>query len=398
MIAPARPCRVGPDSKPSAVIEALRRHVDRFGARYGSDPARMHVLNRLFACRTAKLGAHLCVCDACGWKAPVYNSCRDRHCPQCQGHATAKWLEARTERMLAVPHFQVVFTLPAELRPIAFDNQALVYALLMRTGASVLQDLAAQRLDARLGITAVLHTWTSELTYHPHVHYLVTAGGLALDDDRWKATRDDYLFPGRIMGAMFRGRFLDGLIDGLEGGDLDIGGGEVDAVKAFRSTIRALSKRHARWVVHVEPPKGRPVEIVAKYLARYVKRVAISDGRIIEVTDTDVTFKTRRGVLTLDGTEFVRRFQFHVLPRNFRKVRHFGLYAPGNTKVRLETARRLIPAASEEKEPEAAEEADAETADTSSSSTLEVCPSCGAASVRRVFSDRPFFPRPRGPP
>ena len=152
--------------------------MDRYVGRFEPDPARMRVLRQLLACRTAALGTHLCVCEACGWSAPVYNPCRNRHCPQCQGRATALWLEARQQRMLPVPHFQVVFTLPAPLRPVAFANQKLAYGLLFQTAASVVQNLAAQRLDARLGITAVLHTWTTELSYHPHVHLLVTAGGL----------------------------------------------------------------------------------------------------------------------------------------------------------------------------------------------------------------------------
>jgi len=393
--APARPCRVGPDAKPSVVIEALRRHVDAYVARHGYDPARMHVLRQLLACRTAKLGAHLCVCESCGWKAPAYNSCRNRHCPQCQGHATALWLEARTERMLSTPHFQVVFTLPAQLRPVAFANQKLVYGLLFQAASSVLRDLAAQRLDARLGMTAVLHTWTTELSYHPHVHFLVSAGGLSRDDERWVASRENYLFPGRIMGAMFRGRFLEALIDAFDRGDLDVGRG-VGAAKAFRATVRTLSKRHARWVVHVEPPEGRPVETVTKYLARYVKRVAIADARIVAVTDTDVTFQSRRDLLTLDGAEFVRRFLLHVLPRGFRKVRHYGLYAPGNANDRLETARGLLPRQSGESA--GPEDVGAVAADAPTGARLEVCPQCGEAGVRRVVPVRRFLERPRGPP
>ena len=189
----ARPCRVGPVAKPSAVTEALRRHVDRYQRRYGFDPERAHVLNRLLACRTAALGVHSCVCDACGWSGLAFNSCRDRHCPQCQGRAAAEWLQARQARMLPTPHFQVVFTLPAELRPVAFATQQLVYGLLFRTAASILQDLASQRFDARMGITAVLHTWTSELSYHPHVHCLVTAGGLNRDDERWVDSRQSMM-------------------------------------------------------------------------------------------------------------------------------------------------------------------------------------------------------------
>jgi uncharacterized OB-fold protein len=398
---PARPCRVGPEAKPSAVIEALSRHVGRYLGRYEPDPARMHVLRRILACRTAKLGRHLFICKDCGWSAPFYNPCRDRHCPQCQGKATAEWLESRRERMLPTPHFQVVFTLPDELRSIAFDNQALVYALLFRAGSSVLLDLADQRLEARFGIMAVLHTWTSELGLHPHLHCLVTAGGLHHDDDRWVATAEDYLFPGRVLGAMFRGRFLEGLIDAFDRGQLVLRGEATLAAKAFRSMVRALSKRHARWVVHVEPPRGRPADHIVKYLARYVKRVAITDARILEVTDTDVTFKTRSGVLTLDGAEFVHRFLLHILPMEFRKVRYYGLYAPGNVRVRLETARRLLVARTVPADgcdsPEATTSEDADGHEPPSSHR-EHCPACGSANVHRVFLSRRGAIRSAGVP
>ena len=397
MVAPARPCRVGSEAKPSATIEALRCHVGRYLARYGLDPVRMHVLNRLLACRTPTMGTHTCVCEACGWSARVCNSCRDRHCPRCQGAATAEWLEARLERMLPVPHFQVVFTLPSELRPIAYDNPKLVHGLLMRTAAGVLQALAAQRMDARLGITTVLHTWTSELSFHPHAHCLVSAGGLSLDTERWVPTRKDYLFPQRILGAMFRGRFLEGLFEAHDAGDLQLRGETVQASKDFCSTTRKLAKRHARWVVHVEPPRGRGVELVTKYLARYVKRIAISDARVVNVTDTGVIIQTRKGPLVLDGVEFVRRFLLHVLPSGFRKVRHYGLYAPGNAKRRLEIARALL-------EEHSADTAEVEPEDQATdepepkASTGEVCPECGEQRVVRIFPTPRRVRRARGPP
>jgi hypothetical protein len=297
--------------------------------------------------------------------------------------------------MLPTPHFQVVFTLPAQLRAIAYDNQKLVYGLLFGVASSVLKDLAQQRLDAHLGLTAVLHTWDSQLTYHPHLHCLVTSGGLHLDGHRWVPTRDDYLFPGRILGTMFRGRFLEGLIDAFERGDLHLQGEELAAASAFHSTVRKLSKRHTRWVVHVEPPKGRPVGYITKYLARYIKRVAIHDTRILSVTDTHVTFKTKRGPIECDGAEFVRRFLLHILPSGFRKVRHYGLYAPGNAKVRLETARRLLPNHDELDTTPRTDTPDQPTA----TGSLEVCPCCGLASVSRIFyGSAAIRPRSRAPP
>lgn len=379
MSAPARACPVWLETTPSKVLEALRRHEHDYVARHGLDPTRIHVLHQLFACRTAKLGTHPCVCEGCGYSALAYNSCRNRHCPQCQGHATAQWLEARTERMLPTPHFQVVFTLPAELRPLAFGHQKLVYDLLFRTAASVLRDLAAQRLDARLGITAVLHTWTSELFYHPHVHFLVSAGGLSLDGKRWIPTRENYLFPGKILGTMFRGRLLDGLIAALDRGDFDLAD---SALSSMRAMLRKVAKRHSHFIVHVEPPNGRPVEAVTKYLARYVKRVAISDARILALTDTAITFRTRRGPVTLEGQEFVRRFLLHVLPKGLRKVRHYGLYAPG-ASAGLDAARALLPSL-----PDTDRAATRERGDHDASPEPpehQVCPACGQSRLQHRF-------------
>jgi hypothetical protein len=296
----------------------------------------------MLTCRTAAAGAHLFVCEDCGTTRPIYNSCLDRHCPQCQGPATAKWLEARRAKMLPTPHYQVVFTLPAELRGIAMANQKVVYTLMFRVAASVLRDLANQHLQARLGVLSVLHTWKSDLGYHPHIHCLVTAGGLHEDDDRWVSTGPKWLFSHKVMGEMFRGRFIQEFVDAFDRGQLELRGEPGQAERTFRATTRKLSNKHARWVVHVEAPKGRPVEHVVGYLARYVKRVAIADSRVLNITATTVTIATRQGPRVLHGPEFVRRFLNHVLPRSFRKVRYYGLYAPGNAKVRLEGARDLL--------------------------------------------------------
>jgi len=289
--------------------------------------------------------------------------------------------------MLDTPHFQVVFTLPAQLRPLARSHPRLVYDLMCRCAASVLQDLAAQRLGARLGITAVLHTWTRELTYHPHVHFLVTAGGLSLDTERWVPTRQDYLFPIRVLGAMFRGRLLEALLTALDRGELD------DAnIPSVRATVRKLAKLQPRWIVHVEPPRGRPVAAVTKYLARYVKRVAISDARIVAVTDTTVTFHARRGPLTLEGHEFVRRFLLHVLPKGLRKIRHYGLYAPGAAAA-LATARALLPTPAR-----AEDQSTAELSDTITARSWQVCPACGQHPLRHLFQRPVTSLPPRGPP
>jgi hypothetical protein len=350
------------------VADALARHRRGYLGRHGLDPVRAPVLGRVLACRTGALGSHLVVCDGCGWRGVAANSCRDRHCPGCRHRDAAAWADARQARMLQVPHFQAVFTVPSELRPLAFHNQALVYELLFEAAAGVLQHLAAERMGGRLGVTAVLHTWTAELGYHPHVHALVTGGALRHDGAAWVPSRPDFLFPGRILGALFRGRLLAALIDAL--GLLTPPPG-TDCRSVRQLLQRVATKHRRRWVVHVEPPKGRPVEHVTRYLARYVKRVAISDARMVAVTDTHVSFRGRHGVVQLEGAEFVRRFLLHVLPTGLRKVRHYGLYAPGRAGERLEVARGLVggvaPVDAGEREP-----------------VGETCPSCGVTGLRRV--------------
>lgn len=394
------PGRVEQKAPRRSVIEVLRRHEADYRRRHRLDQPQAHVLQQLLACRTLAAGRHLCACDSCDWWALLNNSCGNRHCPQCQGQATDQWLQARELKLLAVPHFQVVFTLPACLRGIAFANQRVVYSLLFNATQSVLQDLAAQRLGVRLGLTAVLHTWTTEMKYHPHVHFLVTAGGLSLDDERWVPTRDNYLFPQRVLGTMVRGRFLEGLIDAQAAGKLTLPGDPVRAAKDFASTI-AKARRRKHWVVHVEAPQGRPVRQVIKYLAAYVKRIAISDHRLREVTNTHVTFATRRGPITLEGVEFVRRFLLHVLPQRLRKVRDYGLYAPSNAKLRLPLARSLVPAEPDEQS----------TSDEPPEKTRETCPGCGKGHLVHIYPDPPIrrvltvydlidmlAKRPRGPP
>jgi hypothetical protein len=342
----------------------------------------------VLSCRTAAAGAHLFVCEDCGSKLPVYNSCLDRHCPQCQGPATAAWLADRKARMLPTPHFQVVFTLPAELRGIAMANQELVYSLMFGVAASVLRDLAEQHLQARLGVLAVLHTWKSDLGYHPHLHCLVTAGGLHRDGERWVGTGPKWLFDHKVMGAMFRGRFTEELVAAFDRGEIELSGEPDQAERAFRSTTRKLSNKHARWVVHVEAPKGRPVEHAAGYLARYVKRVAIADSRVLAITDATVTIATRKGPRVLHGAEFVRRFLNHVLPRSFRKVRHYGLYAPGNAKHRLEVARELLVRADDGHERQHGDQADLEPDADEPRKTKAAswrCRACGSHRTHRVF-------------
>jgi len=226
-------------------------------------------------------------------------------------------------------------------------------------------------------------TWKSDLGYHPHLHCLVTAGGLHEHDDRWVATKPEWLVHHKVLGAMFRGRFTDELVAAFDRGQLVMRGEPAEAERAFRTATRALSRKHTRWVVHVEAPKGRPVEHVVGYLARYVKRIAIADARVVAVTDATVTIATRQGPRTLEGAEFVRRFLNHVLPRSFRKVRYYGLYAPGNAKLRLERARELLTHQGDgvhQAEPERA------ARNTRTRTDAWRCPECGSHRTHRVFA------------
>lgn len=268
----------------------------------------------------------------------------------------------------------------------ALGNPKVVYGLVFRAASETLRQLGEQKLDAQLGILAVLHTWANDLGYHPHVHCLVTAGGLRLDGEAWVQSRPDFLFPQRVMSAMFRGKIIAGLKTAFASDELHISGEPSHAKVAFDRAIRE-AYRH-RWVVHVEPPKGRSADTAAKYLARYVGGVAIGNGRMVSMTSREVSFKTRRGVMTLAGVEFVRRFAQHFLPRRFRKVRYFGLYAPGNVHTRWTQARQLLNAPMP---PERTEQ------------PRRSCPECGGTlrdvalpGVRALRPRRP--PRARGPP
>jgi hypothetical protein len=296
------------------------------------------VLSDIERCRTAALGGHLDVCRSCGHEHPAYNSCRNRHCPKCQALRQEQWIAARGERLLPVRHFHVVFTLPAELRALAKAVPHAVLDALFATASATLLDLARSRLGATLGVTMVLHTWTRDLRYHPHVHALVTAGGLARDTGRWVRTRHDYLFPVQMMGAVFRGKMLEALRRLHRQGKLAVFD-EFRDPEAFDRLLVRLAR--ARWVVYAKKPFRRS-DHVLRYLGRYTHRIAISNSRLISVTDDAVTFHTKGGNrASLHPVEFLRRFLQHVLPEGFHKIRHFGLYA-GATVASLRTARSLL--------------------------------------------------------
>jgi hypothetical protein len=312
----------------------------------------LKVMTAIENCRTAALGGHVEACDDCGHWRIAYNSCRNRHCPKCQGAAARTWLAAREADLLPVGYFHVVFTVPAEIADIAWQNKAVVYDLLFRTAADTMLTIAAdpRHLGVRVGITAVLHTWGSALTHHPHVHMIVPGGGITLDGTRWISSRPAFLLPVRVLGAVFRRLFLTRLLALFDAGKL-----------AFFNTLAGLATRKVflrylspirkkRWVVYAKPPFAGPQAVLA-YLSRYTHRVAISNRRLIGFDEAGVTFRykdyrrdgaNRQQVMTLATDEFIRRFLIHVLPRGFHRIRHYGLLASSTHKDAMALARKLL--------------------------------------------------------
>jgi len=343
MIAISNPSRV-------EVADILRAHGDAYRARHPVSPEQATVLRRLCDCRTAALGGHVDTCDACGTVQISYNSCRDRHCPKCQSTRQVEWVESRLERLLPVPYFHVVFTLPEQLQPLGLKNRRVLYDLLFRAASQTLLELAAdpRRLGAQIGFTAVLHTWGQNLLFHPHLHCVVTGGGLSPDGQRWVAGREDYFLPVRVVGQLFRGKFLAGLKVAYAADQLMLTG-SVESLRdpaEFRKLLGTLYRQ--QWVVYAKPPFGG-AEHVYRYLGRYTHRVAISNRRLISLAAGRVTFRykdyadsARGKQMTLDAEEFIRRFLLHVLPKGFVRIRHYGLLAGRNVGTKLAECRRLL--------------------------------------------------------
>ncbi len=302
------------------------------------------VLRAIVRCRTASLGGHVDVCDSCGTEtSPSYNSCRNRHCPKCQGQRQAEWVEQRMERILPTAYFHVVFTLPHELGGLCMYNRAELFQLLFASASETLIELgrAPKRLDAEIGVTGVLHTWTRELLFHPHLHCIVTAGGLRRRDDRWRSAPRRYLFPVKVLGALFRGKFLAGLRSLFEAGKLRIDG-PLASRETFDAMLRTLYAKP--WIVYAKPPFGGP-DHVFRYLGRYTHRVGISNHRLRRMDEDGVTFVTRHEkTTTIPCVEFLRRFLLHILPKRFVKIRHYGLMAPSHATTTLERARIALTA------------------------------------------------------
>jgi putative transposase/transposase-like zinc-binding protein len=321
------------------IADIVRRHRPELEAQMHLTVAQRRVLSAIELCRTAALGGHLDVCASCSYEHPSYNSCRNRHCPKCQALEQERWIAARAERLLPVGHFHVVFTLPQQLRALARHAPRPLFDALFTAASQVLLELGQTHLDAKLGITMVLHTWTRKLEFHPHVHALVTAGGLATDQTRWNACSTNYLFPVRIMAALLRGKMLAALSSLHASGAFDTFA-DFEEPQAFARLISRVARLN--WIVYAKKPFRRALHVV-NYLGRYSHRVAISNSRLIHVTDTAVTFRTKNGaLLTLPPLEFMRRFLRHILPDGLHKIRHYGLYAGSHVATALATAHEFL--------------------------------------------------------
>jgi len=312
----------------------------------------LKVMSAIESCRTAALGGHVARCEKCAHTVIAYNSCRNRHCPKCQGAAAKEWLAAREAELLPVPYFHIVFTLPAQIVDIAYQNKAVIYDLLFKASAETLITIAAdpEHLGARVGVLSVLHTWGSALTHHPHVHMIVPGGGISLDDRGWVSCRPGFFLPVRVLSRLFRRLFLEKLVAAHQAGELQFFGNHVPLMDARAFAAYLAPLRNSEWVVYSKRPFGGPKEVL-RYLARYTHRVAISNRRLIALDDNSVTFKwkdyriegpERDKVMTLATHEFIRRFLIHVLPSGFHRIRYYGLFASTTRAENIARARKLL--------------------------------------------------------
>jgi hypothetical protein len=339
----------------------------------------LKVMSAIENCRTASLGGHVARCEDCAHTVIAYNSCRNRHCPKCQGAAARAWMAARETELLPVSYFHVVFTLPSAIGDIAYHNKAVIYGLLFSASAETMLTIAAdpRHLGARIGITSVLHTWGSAMTHHPHVHMIVPGGGLAKDGSRWVSCKPNFCLPVRVLSKLFRRLMLTKLEAAHAAGKLRFFGAHAHlaAAKAFAAFLAPLRK--TRWFVYAKRPFAGPKTVLA-YLSRYTHRVAISNRRLIALNERSVTFKVkdyriegpgRYTTMTLGVGEFIRRFLSHVLPKGFHRIRHYGLFASTNRSETIEAVRKLLDLA-----PTATEQ----TSQTGPAQPLALpCPCCG---------------------
>jgi Putative transposase/Transposase zinc-binding domain len=354
----------------------------------------LKVMSAIERCRTAALGGHVARCEGCAHTVIAFNSCRNRHCPKCQGTAAKEWLAAREADLLPVGYFHVVFTLPATIADIAYQNKAVIYDILLTASAATMIAIAAdpKHLGARIGITSVLHTWGSALTHHPHVHMIVPGGGISPDASRWISSRPDFLAHVNVLARLFRGKFLAMLIDAHSGGRLkffNTHAGLADK-RTFKKFLAPL--RRVKWVVYCKEPFAGPSQVL-RYLSRYTHRVAISNRRLVAADDGGVSFRWkdyriegpgRWKTMTLTPHEFIRRFLMHVLPKGFHRIRHYGLFANATHAANIAQARELLAVPNRPEPPDTSQT----TATDQPHILPRPCPCCGG----RMFIIETFAP------
>jgi predicted Zn-ribbon and HTH transcriptional regulator len=353
----------------------------------------LKVMSAIESCRTAALGGHVARCEDCAYTTIAYNSCRNRHCPKCQGAAAKQWLADREAGLLPLPYYHVVFTLPAAIADIAYQNKAVLYDLLFKVSAETMLTIAADRkhLGARIGITSVLHTWGSAMTHHPHVHMIVPGGGISPDGQRWVSCRPGFFLSVRVLSRLFRRLFLEKLVVAHQAGRLSFFGGHVQLADAQSFVAFLAPLRKVSWVVYAKRPFGGP-EAVLAYLSRYTHRVAIANSRLIAFDQQGVTFKwkdyrverrDRYKRMTLATFEFIRRFLIHVLPKGLHRIRHYGLFAKNACADNIVRARQLL----------AASKPDAAPNSTAADSAKPSCPCCGGRMIIIEVFERGATPR-----
>ena len=383
------------------VADIFRRHGEAFRQAHAGHlgGVERRIMSAITACRTAVLGGHVEQCDDCGATRIAYNSCRNRHCPKCQGLARAQWLAERQAELLPAPYFHVVFTLPVPVGEIAFQNKAIVYAILFRAAAETLATIAAdpRHLGAKLGMTMVLHTWGQTLLHHPHIHCVVPGGGPSLDGTRWVACRPGFFLPVRVLARLFRRLFLRELENAFGAGKLRFFGKLANLAEPQAFARRLGELRRLDWVVYAKAPFGGPEQVLA-YLGRYTHRVAIANSRLISLSDGNVrfTWKDYRAngnakVMMLAADEFIRRFLLHTLPDGFHRIRHYGFLANGGRGDNIALCRKLLDKrhASAGCEP-ARDPARGDRVHTAKD--FAICPECGG-SMRHIA----VVPRSRNP-
>jgi hypothetical protein len=381
------------------VADVFRNHGPEFMQQWGGSLSidQRRAFDAIVNCRTKALGGHLEQCNGCGHERNAYNSCRNRSCPKCQALARAKWMDSRAAELLPIPYFHVTFTIPKELGSIALQNQRVVYDILLRAAAGTLQELAAdpKHVGAEIGVLSILHTWGQKMDYHVHCHCVVTGGGISQDGKQWvscKKTKDGdpYFIHEKVISRKFRGKFIDFLKKANRAGELGFYGAikSLSHSDAFENHLNRAVKHD--WVVDVNPPFGRPEQVLC-YLARYTNRVAISNDRLITVRDGRVFFWWKdyandgeKKATSLETCEFIRRFLLHVVPSGFRKIRHSGFMANRNRDAKLRLARELLGTCDEDNATDDVEQQEQSSPDEESEPRESRCPVCRQGIMVRV--------------